>query len=275
MNDYLNNSYSEEDLTNIGIKYKNNNPYPHIIIDNFIKEDFLYKATSKLDNVSDFVNKKHFDPNEKRKKTSPNENDIPNEFIELIRYFNSQTFLRYLQKITGIKEKLISDPYLWGGGIHKIKTGGFLKIHSDTNFHPDFKLDRRINLLLYLNKVWKDEYGGHLELWNKKMNKCEQKILPVFNRAVIFSTDDTSYHGHPNVLNCPENTLRQSLALYYYSYGRTDVLTEHGRGTYFKKRSTNKKEILIVLKNLFEALMPPIIVKIIYKYILRYIKINK
>jgi Rps23 Pro-64 3,4-dihydroxylase Tpa1-like proline 4-hydroxylase len=275
MNNYLNINHLNKEISIAKNEYINNSPYPHIIIDNFVKEDFLNNATSKLDDVSEFVDKKHFDPNEKRKKTSPNEKDIPNEFIELIRYFNSQTFLNYLQKITGIKEKLISDPYLWGGGIHKIKKGGFLKIHSDTNFHPNFKLDRRLNLLLYLNNNWKEEYGGHLELWNKQMTKCEQKILPVFNRAVIFSTDDTSYHGHPNPLNCPENVMRQSLALYYYSHGRSDVITDLGRGTYFKMRLSNKKDILINLKNLFEALMPPIIVKIIYKYILRYIKINK
>ena len=78
---------------------------------------------------------------------------MPDEVIDIIRYFNSQTFLNSLQSLTGIKEKLLSDPYLWGGGIHRIKRGGFLKIHSDTNFHPDFNLDRRLNLLLYLNKI--------------------------------------------------------------------------------------------------------------------------
>ena len=161
---------------------------------------------------------------------------------------------------------------MWGGGIHRIKRGGFLKIHSDTNFHPDFNLDRRLNLLLYLNKNWNDKYGGELELWDKKMKKCVKKIAPLFNRAVIFSTDDNSYHGHPDPLNCPENVVRQSLALYYYSHGRSDVKTDFGKGTYFKKRSSNFGDLVVVFKNFFEALMPPILLKFIYKYIFRYIK---
>ena len=272
MNQYLNKKFSSDEFLNLSKVYRSNEPYPHIVIDNFLDKVKLDSVTKKIDQIEIFENNKRFDPNQKRKLKSDNELEMPNEVINLIRYFNSQIFLSNLQTLTGIKEKLLSDPYLWGGGIHRIKRGGFLKIHSDTNFHPDFNLDRRLNLLLYLNKNWSNEYGGDLELWDKQMKNCVKKIAPIFNRAVIFSTDDTSYHGHPDPLKCPEDVVRQSLALYYYSHGRSDVATDFGKGTYFKKRSSNFGDVVVVMKNFFEALMPPILLKFIYKYIFRYIK---
>jgi Rps23 Pro-64 3,4-dihydroxylase Tpa1-like proline 4-hydroxylase len=133
---------------------------------------------------------------------------------------NSEPFLRFLQELTGIKETLIPDPYFEGGGVHQIKRGGFLKVHVDFHRHRLLQLDRRVNVLVYLNKDWKDEYGGHFELWERDMSRCVKKIAPLFNRMAIFSTTADSWHGHPDKLNCPEGRSRQSLALYYYTNGR-------------------------------------------------------
>ena len=271
MKKILNKNYTEEDLLELNDVYVKNQPFQHIVINDFIDNKILDQALARISEINFFEKGKHFDPNQKKKKSLTKEEEIPQEFIELIRFFNSQTFLNFLQKLTGIKEKLLSDPYLWGGGLHITGKGGFLKIHSDTNFHPNFNLDRRLNLLIYLNKNWKEEYGGNLELWNKDMSKCIQNIKPIFNRAVIFSTDDQSYHGHPDPLNCPEDMERKSLAFYYYSSGRSDVHTDFGKGTYFKERMKNKNDINIKIKNFFELVTPPIITKFIYKYIFRYL----
>ena len=89
-------------------------------------------------------------------------------------------FLRFLQKITSIEEQLISDPYLSGGGFHEIKKGGLLKVHTDFNKHTSLNLDRRINVLIYLNENWQENYGGHLELWDVNMKNPIKKILPIF-----------------------------------------------------------------------------------------------
>ena len=76
---------------------------------------------------------------------------------------------------------------------------------------------RRVNVLLYLNKDWQPEYNGQLELWSGDMRTCEAKINPEFNRVVIFSTDEKSYHGFPDAIECPEDMTRKSLALYYFT----------------------------------------------------------
>ena len=118
---------------------------------------------------------------------------------------------------SNIEEKLIPDPYLIGGGLHELRNDGYLNIHADFNLHPSMKLDRRLNILIYLNKNWLENYGGDLELWNKNMTKCEKKITPIFNKTVIFSTTDFSYHGNPNRVNHPTNLSRKSIAMYYYT----------------------------------------------------------
>lgn len=148
-----------------------------------------------------------------------------------VKYLNSPEFINFLQALTGIKEPLVPDHEFMGGGLHQIPRGGFLKLHADFNKKEiaGKKLDRRLNLLIYLNKDCKDEYGGHFELWNKDRSKCMQRIAPVFNTMALFSTTSTSYHGHPDPLKCPEGMNRISIALYYYSDGRPaeEITAEH------------------------------------------------
>ncbi|MFA7273191.1 MAG: 2OG-Fe(II) oxygenase [Crocinitomicaceae bacterium] len=147
----------------------------------------------------------------------------------------------FLTNLTGIKN-LIPDPSLAGGDYHELKPGVFLKIHSDFNKHPDTKLDRRINVLVYLNKDWKSEFGGQFELWNDLMTECVQKIEPKFNTVAIFSTTSKSYHGNPEIIKCDENNSRKSIATYYNTNGRPEVeikdyLAEHS--TIFKARENS------------------------------------
>ena len=150
-----------------------------------------------------------------------------------------------------------------------------MKIHADFNKHRKSGLDRRLNVLVYLNKDWKDEYGGHFELWNREMTKCVKKVPPHFNTMAIFTTDDFSYHGLPNPLTCPPDRSRKSMALYYYSNGRPDYEINHGledHTTLFKERVGasedvkmkvfNKKE---ALKDFVKDLIPPIITKVLKK----------
>ena len=143
-----------------------------------------------------------------------------NKTRELMHYLNSEVFLQFLNELTGIEEALIGDPYFEGGGQHETKRGGYLKIHADFNKHRKLGLDRRLNVLIYLNKEWDDSYGGFLELWDRKMQQCVVRVAPIFNRMVIFETDDSSFHGLPDPITCPSEVTRKSLALYYYSNGR-------------------------------------------------------
>ena len=134
----------------------------------------------------------------------------------IIAEMNSPGFVSWLEDLTGIAG-LQPDHSLAGGGIHQIRRGGFLKVHTDFNWHAGLQLHRRVNVLLYLNEDWQAEWGGALELWKPDMSACGALILPLLNRLVIFSTTDESYHGHPDPLACPEGVSRNSIALYYYA----------------------------------------------------------
>jgi hypothetical protein len=136
-----------------------------------------------------------------------------------------------------------------------------LKIHTDFNWYPRLKLDRRLNLLLYLNRNWEENYGGHLELWSPNMARCERKILPIANRCVIFSTTNSSYHGHPDALTCPEGWTRKSLALYYYSNGRPQ--DEKTYSTVFKARPGDT--FIAESRSIARRLVPPLFLDVLRK----------
>jgi hypothetical protein len=130
---------------------------------------------------------------------------------------NSAAFVGFLEKLTGIDD-LIVDESMEGGGLHQSLPGGFLNIHADFTVHPHHRQwRRRVNLLLYLNAEWLEEYGGELELWDMDKKQCEERIAPIGNRVVIFNTDADAFHGHPEPLRCPDGMSRQSLALYYFT----------------------------------------------------------
>ena len=238
-----------QDLEQVALKektkYINAKPFPNITLTNFFEDNFLSKILEEFPNLSKLHGSQIYKEKNEIKLSNKDYNEFPNNIKKFIDFLNSAIFLEFLQNLTSIKEKLVSDPLLEGGGLHEIKRGGVLKIHTDFNRHPSLDLDRRINVLIYLNKNWKDSYGGHLEFWNKDVSKCEKKILPSFNTMAIFSTTDFSNHGHPEPLNCPEEISRKSIALYYFSSGRpqNEVFTINKKNkTYFKSRAGIKND---------------------------------
>ena len=220
-------------------KYLKAKPFPFIVIENFFKNEFLDEVLSQFPNLADQKKTKEYS-NKNEVKFGNNEyKSFPNKIKIMFDFLNSEFFVNFLQNTTSIKEKLVPDNELNGGGMHEIKKGGLLKVHSDFNKHPNLNLDRRLNVLIYLNKNWKEEYGGHLEFWDQEMKSCKNKILPTFNKMVVFSTTDFSNHGHPDPLMCPDNISRKSLATYYYSSGRPSEEIDKmfsKNTTYFKDR---------------------------------------
>jgi len=207
------------DPTELARRYRQAVPFPHIVVDGLFDDDVLDAVLAEFPS-RDAMKWREFDsPSEKKLGYYHETSAISKTVRDFLNEMNSFEMLLWLEALTGI-EGLIPDPYFGGGGLHQIEPGGFLKIHADFNVHPKLKLDRRLNMLIYLNKEWRDEYGGHLELWSRDQSKCVTKILPIFNRTVIFSTTDTSFHGHPHPLTSPPGTSRKSVSLYYYTAGR-------------------------------------------------------
>ncbi|MFT4850439.1 MAG: hypothetical protein ACJAS3_000944 [Roseivirga sp.] len=194
-------------------------PFPHIYFDNFFDQHILNLVLNEFPDLSRIERHKINNPRQRKFATNGTDS-FGVTTSSLLNFMNGDVFLNFLQIITSINEPLISDSTFLGGGLHEIKRSGLLKIHTDFAKHRITNLDRRLNVLVFLNKNWKDEYGGGLELWDANMSTCKVKIAPIFNRLVIFETTQESFHGHPDPLLCPAHITRKSIALYYYSQGR-------------------------------------------------------
>jgi Rps23 Pro-64 3,4-dihydroxylase Tpa1-like proline 4-hydroxylase len=200
-------------------RYASAQPFPHVVIDGLF-DDAELEAVLRDFPAPDAMRWMKFDnPLEKKLGYFHETATISKTIRDFLNAMNSFEMLQWLEEVTGI-DGLIPDPYFGGGGLHQIEPGGFLKVHADFNVHPKLKLDRRLNMLIYLNKGWREEWGGHLELWDREQRGAVERILPLFNRTVIFSTTDTSFHGHPHPLTSPPGVTRKSVSLYYYTAGR-------------------------------------------------------
>lgn len=220
----------------LNLEYRKAEPFPNIVIDNLFEAKLIKKIEAEIRQFSDWDGEKQFYGSQKKRFCSTL-NKLPNTSRTFIETLNSPRFLKFLEEITDTPH-LIPDPYLMGGGFHSISRGGFLKIHADFNWHDKLQLHRRVNILLYLNGDWQEEWGGYLELWDKNMNHCVKKIAPLFNRLVIFGTNDTSFHGHPEPLECPPDISRQSIALYYYTANRPENEIKRGKSVNTDYRQT-------------------------------------
>jgi Rps23 Pro-64 3,4-dihydroxylase Tpa1-like proline 4-hydroxylase len=213
--------------------YKHAYPFPHILIDNFMDEHVVECARQEIKTFNHWHlanSDQRPDAHEATKEFAPDgfDEQSVHEFNAhavitnmIIDYLHSPVALKYLEELTGIPDLRV-DPNTMGGGVHRTHRGGKLDVHADFNWQPNMQMWRRINLLLYLNKDWQAEWGGELELWEKDMSKCCTKVLPLFNRAVIFNTTSDAYHGHPLPLNTPAGVTRDSIALYYYTIDRPE-----------------------------------------------------
>ena len=191
-------------------------PFPHVVIDDFLDpalaETIHDEARATAVNV-DASN----DLTQKQKVACTEWDAFGPETARLIGWLNSAKFIAPLETISGI-DGLFGDPWLEGGGIHHTSRGGFLKMHTDFNWNAKLRADRRINILYYLNRDWRPEYGGELVL-SRLGGSDTARIAPKFNRLVIFNTNDTTLHGHPEPLTFPDDYPRASIAMYYYSAG--------------------------------------------------------
>ena len=240
-------------------EYAHAKPFPHVVIDDFLPEFVLENVLSEFPKPGN-IDWIRFKTTAEKKLASKHEQQMGDAIRLLLYQLNSSTFITFLETLTGI-DGIIPDPHFEGGGLHQIERGGYLKIHADFNRHKKLRLDRRLNLLIYLNKDWKEEYGGVLELWDKDMTRCQKKILPIFNRCVIFNTTDFSYHGHPDPLTCPSGQTRKSLALYYYSNGRpAEEIVGGDHLTLFQARP---EDSMLAFKTALKKLMPPVLVDVV------------
>jgi Rps23 Pro-64 3,4-dihydroxylase Tpa1-like proline 4-hydroxylase len=241
-------------------EYKANQPYPHIYFDNFLPLDVAEAALRDFPEPKEVDWHSYKDVNQHKKLAFDAVERLPASIRDVLYFLNTRPMLKFLETLTGI-QSVLPDPNYVGGGLHQIRPGGLLEVHADFSYHKGLRLDRRINVLIYLNKDWKEEYGGHFELWDREVKRAEKKILPIFNRCAIFSTTSVSFHGHPEPLACPPDRNRKSIATYYYSNGRPEEDPEltHKHEVAFQQRpGVNRVKASLGVRKVIKSLVPPI-----------------
>lgn len=214
-------------------QFVNAEPFDHIVIDGLFNKEPLSMLSKMYPKIED---KKWwtYDNFLEKKYAFNSIEQLDPMFKEFFDEVNSQKFIDQLSRLSGV-ENLIPDHKLNGAGLHQIVRGGKLDVHEDYNIHRELNAFRTLNLIVYLNEDWQEEWGGDLQLWDKDMQNCVKKVNPIFNRSVIFRTDQKSNHGHPDPLNCPQDKTRRSLAIYYYVPMTNEQQIEY-KSTQFKKR---------------------------------------
>jgi Rps23 Pro-64 3,4-dihydroxylase Tpa1-like proline 4-hydroxylase len=241
-------------------EYKTNQPYPHIYFDNFLPVDVAEAALRDFPAPQEADWLQYRDVNQHKKLAFGAVEKLPSTLRDVLYFLNTRPMLQFLETLTGI-QSVLPDPHYVGGGLHQIRPGGLLEVHADFSYHKGLRLDRRINVLIYLNKDWKEEYGGHFELWDREVKRAEKKILPVFNRCAIFSTTSVSFHGHPEPLACPPDRNRKSIATYYYSNGRPEEdpgLTHNHEVAFQQRPGVNRVKASLGVRKVVKSLIPPI-----------------
>jgi len=213
---FVNLTALEQRVDELRESYRSAAPFAHIVIDDVLSPDALALVYSELEamNANDWNSYIHFN---ERKFSNTDSASWGPTLRAVEEVFAGERFRRFLEAVSGFDE-LYADVTLDGGGVHRSYRGGFLNMHADFTAHHTIQTwRRRVNLLLYLNPVWEPSWGGDLELWDRDMQRCEAKVAPIGNRMLLFTTDEHSYHGHPEPLQSPDGVARQSLALYYFT----------------------------------------------------------
>ena len=264
MNNYMSNFY--KDLSDKIIV--ENKIYPHSIINNFLPKELINELERDfkipIESRGDLYGEKQF---QKNKFYFDNLELMPLSIQKLIKNLYSKEFLFILEKKFNLNN-LLPDFSLSGGGMHESYKGGFLKVHSDFILQKKRGLKRRLNLIIYLNKDWKEDWAGALEFWDPEMKKKFKEVQPLINNAVIFETTAISNHGFPKPLMCPENISRKSIALYYYTDYKEDLEFEkniHNLYTTWKLRP-RWPQLNQIQKNMNITFLKKVINKIFYKW---------
>ena len=223
-------------LSKIRTEFKSAEPFESVVIDNFLNEEYAEQLYTLFpENFNDWY--VYENPIEV-KYAFDNINHLESPLKDYFYHLSTPDIVSVFSYISGINE-LEYDEYLHGAGLHSHPRHGRLQIHLDYEKHPYSGKERRLNIILFLSKDWKEEWNGHNELWGTDLKKCVRKTAVKFNRAIIFKTNDVSFHGLPEKIQCPPNVFRKSLAYYYVSPVDSNVESNEEEG-YIKKNYRKK-----------------------------------
>jgi hypothetical protein len=203
-------------IDEIKASYKNAKPFPHVVFDDMFSAQSLDPLLAEIAEMQreQWTNVDR-DPRERtvRMRSAA---EVGTAGEHLLGIVHSAAFLYLLSEITGVGP-LLPDPYLQGAGFALMRRGDYFDVHADRNVAYDTGLTRRLAMIIFLNKSWKTEYNGQLELWSPDGKRREVSVEPLFNKTILFEVAYPNFHGVPAPLACPAERMRQSFIVYYHT----------------------------------------------------------
>jgi hypothetical protein len=247
-----------DSLESLRARYADAKPFPHLVLDNLFPDEILDAVVAESPQLNRdnwlFIEADGLQQ-VLRMRTSV---DMGPASYQLAAFVHSPAFLYLLSELTGVWQ-LLPDPYLQGAGHAAMRRGMFMEVHSDRNVAYDTGLTRRLAMIIFLNRDWKSEYAGQLELWNHQGTGREVSIEPLFNRTVLFEVADPNYHGVPAPLNCPENRARHSFIVYFHTVGGKDGNHPSPHTSVFAPRAYEKRSR--TLRKVIKNITPPFLLR--------------
>jgi hypothetical protein len=198
--------------------YRNALPFPHVVIDELFSPDILESLLGEMAGMGSKQWRLVDTASQERTRRMRSGVEMGAAGAQLVGLLHSAPFLYLLSEITGVWQ-LLPDPYLQGAGYAQMQPGDFFNVHSDRNIAYETGLNRRLAMIVFLNKAWDPKYNGQLELWNSEGTRCDVSIDPLYNRTVLFEVANPNYHGVPAPIACPADRSRQSFIVYYHTVG--------------------------------------------------------
>jgi hypothetical protein len=220
--------------------FRSARPFKHAVIDRFFEAAFAERLLADFPVFNPALAKNEIYGGVWGKAVNTEIRQISPAYEEMYELMGSPQFLDLIGEISGIPG-LLPDPKLYGGGTHENLHGQDLDPHVDFNYDEAQKLHRRLNLIVYLNKDWEREWGGSIEIHSNPRKPAENQIRsfePLFNRAVMFETNEHSWHGFPKI-ELPEgerHRSRKSISIYLYTRERPAEEIAPVHGTFYVHR---------------------------------------
>lgn len=175
-----------------------------------------------------------------RKSVRSDLREISPAYAQLYDFLRSEAFLQTASSMLGIPDLLFDDE-MYGGGTHENLEGQELDPHVDFNYDQVHGYHRRVNLLIYLNEEWSEDWGGAIQLHSNPWDWENDQVKTfncVFNRCVVFETNEYSWHGFERIeLPADRKGLsRKCISVYLYTRLRPaeDIVPPHG--TFYAQR---------------------------------------
>lgn len=242
-------------VESLGSSYRTAKPFPHLIIDGLFSNQILERLVDEMKSLppKSWV---HHSEERQEKYNLRSAVELGEAGRQLTGVLHSAAFLYSLSEITGVWN-LLPDPYLEGGGYHVLPRGGYFDVHVDRNTAYITSLKRRLALIVYLNKSWRHEFGGQLELWRTDRTGPEVVVEPILNRTIIFEIADTNLHGVPAKVSCPEGESRNSFAVYYHTIGIDAKTDARPHSSIYLPDGYQRREPISI--SLMKEITPPIV----------------